>query len=167
MLPTTKKKQKSYLIGLFIMSGVPRLLEFWLRLFVPLLDTEPLDADNDADNPFIFWLWIFALAVADTIGDGCRGIDDCNGVDKPFCICVLITLLFFNDCVSIVALLLLTILFKLFDVEEESRLINELGMLMFRLTEGFTFTFRPISVWLGLISRVLEGKRIKITRNVH
>lgn len=158
------------------MSGAPRLLEFWFRLLlVGLRGTEPLDVDNDIGNPIVFWLLLtFELVVVvDMVDDVFIGVDDCNGVDvvKLFCCwcscsnwcwCVLLTLLFFNDC-DIVALLwlLLTILFKLFAVDE-SRLFNVLlGMLERRFIEGFTFTFRPMSVWLGFISRVLEWERRK------
>ncbi len=106
------------------------------------------------------------------IDDVFTGVDDCNGVDdvKLFCVCcccccgVLITMLFFNDCV-IVALLLFTILFKLFDVEEESRLFNVLlGMLDRRFIEGFTLTFLPMSFWFGLISRVLKKQKKKLLK---
>lgn len=152
------------------MSGAPRLLEFWLRLLVTLLGTEPLDADND--NPIVFWLFEL-IVVDDMVADVFSGVDDCNGVDVVklliccwcccCCCCVLLTLLFFNDCVIVPLWLLLTILFKLLDVEEESRLFNVLllGMLEIRFIEGFTFTFRPMSVWLGLISRVLEWEERK------
>lgn len=48
--------------------------------------------------------------------------------------------------------------------EDESRLFNELlllGMLERRLLFGFTFTLRPISFWLALISRVLHTQERK------
>lgn len=44
------------------------------------------------------------------------------------------------------------------DEDDESRLFSVLllGMLERRLIDGFTFTLRPMSFWLGLISRVLQ-----------